>query len=83
MAPPVAHTQRHSNRINFGHNGRDAKLDRLGEQLIAPTRQKKQRFIPEEGLFLENNTLAPAPKKRHSKGRSKVLLYCILSFFWS
>ena len=55
---------RRSARANRGHNGRDVQLDRLGEQLLAPTRQKKRPFIPEDGLVLKNNALAPAPKKR-------------------
>ena len=68
MAAPITRTQRRSNRVNRGRNGRDAQLDRLGEQLAAPTRQKKRRFVPEDGLILENNALAPAPaKKRRSK----------------
>ena len=71
MATPSAQTQRRSVRVNRGRNGRDAQLDRLGEQLAAPTCQKKRRFAPEEGLVLESNALAPAPKRRR---RSKVLL---------
>lgn len=67
MAAPVPQTQRHSNRVNRGCNGRDSQLDRLGEQLIAPTRRKKRQFVPEEGLALANNALAPAPKRRRSK----------------
>ena len=52
-----------SNCANQGLNGRDAQLDRLGEQLTAPTRPKKRQFVPEDGLVLEDNALAPAPKK--------------------
>jgi len=69
MAAPTMQTQRRSNRANRGRNGRDVQLDRLGEQLAAPARQKKRRFAPEDGLVLENNVLAPAPKR---KRRSKV-----------
>ena len=65
----IAPALRHSNRVNLGLNGRDAQLDRLGDQLTAPTRPKKRQFVPEDGLILENNALAPAPKK---KRRSKV-----------
>lgn len=65
----VTQKQRRSNRLNLGLNGRDAQLNRLGEQLAAPTRQRKRLFAPEDGLMLENNALAPAPKK---KRRSKV-----------
>ena len=52
-----------SNRANRGLNGRDAQLDCLGEQLTALTRLKKCQFVPEDGLVLEDNALAPAPKK--------------------
>ena len=55
---------RRSNRANRGLNGRDAQLNHLGEQLTAPTRPKKHQFVPEDGLVLEDNALAPAPKKR-------------------
>ena len=58
---------RRSNRANRGLNGRDAQLDRLGEQLTAPTRPKKRQFVPEDGLVLEDNALAPAPKKCRAK----------------
>ncbi|KAF9784420.1 hypothetical protein BJ322DRAFT_1109133 [Thelephora terrestris] len=64
MAEPVP---RRSNRANRGRNGRDVQLDRLGEQLAVSTRQNKRPFIPEDGLVLENNVLAPVPKKRRSK----------------
>jgi len=67
MAAPVTQTRRRSNRANLGRNGRDVQLDRLGEQLVAPTRQRKKRFAPEDGLMLENNALAPVPKKRRTK----------------
>ena len=67
MAPSVAQTQRRSSHANCSCNGRDIQLDQLGQQLIAPTHQKKRRFVPEEGLTLENNALAPAPKKRCAK----------------
>ena len=60
---------RRSNRANRGLNGRDAQLNRLGEQLMAPTRSKKRQFVPEDGLVLEDNALAPAPKKRRSKAK--------------
>ena len=67
MATPVAETRRRSSRVNRGHNGRDVQLDRLGEQLVAPTRQKKRKFVPEDRLVLQNNVLAPTPKKQRSK----------------
>ena len=64
MASPATQMQRRSNRANRSRNGRDVQLDQLGEQLIAPTHLAKRRFAPEDGLVLENNVLAPAPKKR-------------------
>jgi len=67
MAASVTQAQRRSNRVNRGCNGRDVQLDRLGEQLTTSTRQKKRRFAPEDGIALENNPLAPVPKKRRSK----------------
>ena len=54
---------------NCGCNGCDAQLDRLGEQLATPTHQKKQSFLPEDGVVLENNALAPVLKKHHSRAR--------------
>jgi len=77
MAAPITQAQRRSNRSNRGCNGRDVQLDRLGEQLVAPTRQKKKRFAPGDGLMLENSALAPVPKKR----RTKVSFPNTLSFF--
>ena len=62
--PDVAQMQRQSNRVNRGCNGCDVQLDRLGEQLVAPTRQKKRWFVPDDGLILENNALAPVQKKK-------------------
>ena len=68
VAAPVTQVQRRSNHLNRGLNGRDVQLDRLGEQLTAPTRQKKRTFALEDGLALGNNILAPPPKKcRRSK----------------
>ena len=67
MAVPVALSQRRSARVNLGKNGRDVQLNWLGDQLAAPTRQKKRQFVPEGGLVLGNNALAPAKKKRRSK----------------
>ena len=77
MAASVTQTQRRSDRANLGCNGRNVQLDRLGEQLVAPTCLKKRQFVPEDGLVLENNVLAPAPKKCRSK---VFLLYPMLSF---
>ena len=77
VVTPLSQTQRRSTRTNRGHNGRDVQLDRLGEQLVAPTRQRRRRFVSEDGLILENNPLAPQPKKRSSK----VCFSQILSFF--
>ena len=79
MAPPVAQTQRCFGHVNRGRNGCDVQLDQLGEQLIAPTHQKKRRFVPEEGLTLENNDLAPAPKRRRAKVFLPPLLFCLLT----
>jgi hypothetical protein len=61
VAEPVP---RRSNRANLGLNGRDVQLDQLGERLAASTRQKKRHFVPEDGLILEDNALAPVPKKK-------------------
>lgn len=61
MNEPAPH---HSTRANRSLNGHDAQLDCLGDQLIAPTCPKKQQFVPEDGLVLEVNKLAPVPKKR-------------------
>lgn len=67
VAAPLVPMQRRSSRVNLGLNGRAVQLDRLGGQLVAPVRQKKRQFIPEDGVVLENNALAPVPKKRRSK----------------
>jgi hypothetical protein len=71
-AVSVAPTQRRSKRVNRGCNGRDVQLNRLGERLVASTRQKKRSFAPEDGLILENNVLAPATKKKRRSKSSQV-----------
>jgi hypothetical protein len=67
VAGQISHAQRCSNRANRGCNGRNAQLDRLGEQLTVSTRTAKKRFAPEEGTQLEVNARAPLPKKKRSK----------------
>lgn len=74
----TAPAPRRSNRVNLGLNGRDVQLDLLGDKLVAPTRQKKRQFIPEDGLILDDNALAPAPKK---KRRSKVCFFLYILKF--
>ena len=78
VATPIPQVQRRSNRANRGRNGRHVQLDRLGEQLTAPTRQKKRSFVPEDGLALQDNVLAPAPKKRRSKVSDSHVHYFVL-----
>ena len=67
VAATISQAQRRSNRVNRGCNGRDIQLDRLGEQLTAPTRATKKRFAPDKGMQLEVNARAPLPKKRRTK----------------
>jgi hypothetical protein len=76
ITAPVAQTERRSTCSNFGSNGRDVQLDRLGEQLVAPTRQKKRAFVAEDGLTLEDNPLAPVLKKKRC---SKVFTFPTLT----
>ena len=63
----ISQAQRCSNRANRGLNGRDVQLGQLGERLTAPTRVAKRSFVPEEGIELEINARAPAPKKKCTK----------------
>ena len=65
-----------STRANRSLNGRDAQLDRLGDQLIALTCPKKRQFVPEDGLVIEVNKLAPVPKKCRGKVWSDALNSC-------
>ena len=67
MVATISQAQCHSNRANHGLNSHDAQLGQLGEQFSMPTRVTKRSFAPEEGIELEINTHAPAPKKRHTK----------------
>lgn len=67
VAAAISQAQRRSNRVNRGCNGRDVQLDRLGDQLTAPTRTAKKRFAPDDGIQLEVNARAPLPKKRRTK----------------
>jgi hypothetical protein len=67
VATTISQAQRRSNRANRGCNGRDVQLGQLGDQLTAPTRVAKKRFAPDEGIQLEVNARAPAPKKRCTK----------------
>jgi len=53
-----------STRSGRSLNGRDAQLGRLGDVLVAPTRQAQKRFAPTDGLSLPDNVLAPVQKKR-------------------
>src|ERR1700679_1214412 len=76
---PVVQAQRCSSRLNRGCNGRDVQLDRLGEQLAASLCKKKRQFVPEDSLTLENNVLAPAPKKRRSKKGSNLSISLAIS----
>ena len=66
-ATTISQAQRRSNRANRGCNGRDVQLGQLGERLTAPTRVAKKRFAPDEGIQLEVNARAPAPKKRRTR----------------
>lgn len=72
VAVTLSQAQRRSNRANRGCNGRDVQLSQLGEQLTAPTRTAKKRFAPDEGMQLEVNVRAPAPKKRRTKVGHKI-----------
>lgn len=67
VVPAISQAQRRSNRANRGCNGRDVQLDRLEEQLIAPTRVAKRAFAPDKGIQLEVNARAPVPKKQRTK----------------
>ena len=67
VATTISQAQRRSSRANRGCNGRDVQLGQLGEQLTAPTRVTKKRFAPDEGIQLEVNARAPAPKKRRTR----------------
>ena len=67
VAATISQAQRRSNRANRGCNGRDVQLDRLAEQLDAPTRRSKKRFAPDDGMQLEVNARAPPPKKKRAK----------------
>ena len=69
---------RRSTRSGHGSNGRDAQLDRLGDMLVAPTRQAQKCFAPSDGLSLPNNVFAPVRKKcqQTKKVHSKILIYC-------
>lgn len=58
---------RRSTCANRSHNGCGSQPDHQGEQPPMPMRQKRQPSVPEDGLVLENNVLAPTPKKRWSR----------------
>ena len=60
---------RRSSRNGRGTGGRDVQLDQLGDILVAPTRQQKRRFVPDNVESLSVNPLAPVPKKRQRKNK--------------
>jgi len=76
VVPPTPGMRR-STRSGRGLNGRDAQLGRLGDVLVAPTRQAQKRFAPTDGLSLPDNVLAPVQKKRrrNKKVSSNILIY--------
>ena len=65
-APPSSQPQR-SSRRGRGTGGHDAQLDRLGDILIAPARQRKRLFAPDDLDSLPVNPHAPVPKKKRKK----------------
>ena len=58
---------RRSSRKGRGTGGRDVQLDQLSEVLVAPTRQQKRRFVPDDPDPLPVNPCAPVPKKKRRK----------------
>jgi len=67
--PAPAQPQR-STRNGRGTGGCDVQLDQLGDILIAPTRQRKRRFGPDDADPLPVNPRAPVPKKRRKKNKA-------------
>jgi len=65
---------RRSSRTGRGAGGRDVQLDQLADILVAPTRQQKRSFAPDDLDSLPVNPHAPAPKKRRTR-RKNVRLY--------
>ena len=65
-APP-SDSSRRSSRENRGTGGHDAQLGRLSDILVAPTRQRKRPFTPDDPGLLPVNPLAPLLKTKWKK----------------
>ena len=64
VPPPVF---RRSSRKGRGTGGRDVQLDQLSDILIAPNRQRKRQFVPDNPSSLPVNPRAPVPKDKRRK----------------
>ena len=64
---PLPAPPRRSTRKGRGTGGRDVQLDQLADVLVAPTRQRKRRFEPDDPGSLPANPRAPAPKTKRRK----------------
>jgi hypothetical protein len=67
MPVPPPDAPRRSSRRGRGTGSRDAQLDELGDVLVAPTRKRKSRFVPDDVDSLPVNPRAPAPKRKRRK----------------
>jgi len=72
---PTPVLPRRSSRKGRGAGGRDTQLDQLTDILVAPTRQWKRPFVPDDLDSLPVNPRAPAPKKKRT--RRKKVCQCI------
>ena len=68
---PTPAQLRRSTRNGRGTGGRDVQLDQLGDILVATTRQRKRRFVPDDADSLPVNPCAPVQKKRRRKNKAR------------